>query len=100
MELDHLWLAEYLESEISRLKKVEGNARTSLATAKGDVAKFDSLIAMETARDAEYQRSKRIAEKVVDHNQIALDNVSPRLDKLTEQWAILNSLPTPSMKVD
>lgn len=90
MEPDYKWLVDYLSKEASRLGKVERTAVKALEEAVGNVAKFEHLIHLETVRDEDYKRSKRIAEKVVEHNKIVLDSVSPTLDKLTAQIVLLS----------
>lgn len=92
LELDPKWLATYLEKEINRLKKLEKEAKVRQEEAAGNVAKYDHLISMETARDAEYQRAKRIEEKKLEHHNTVLDHITPTLNKLSEQWAILTNL--------
>ena len=92
MTPDYKWLADYLEKEIGRLRPIETREKRSLAYAQGDVAKFDHLISMETARDEEYQRAKRIAEKKVANMEEMLSTLSPRLDKMTEQLLIIQGL--------
>ena len=88
--LDKPFLTKYLEGEIGRLKKVEENAKESLASAEGDVAKFNHLISLETLKDEEHQHNKRVAEKKRDHFRIVLESISPKLDKLVEQHLILS----------
>ena len=92
MELDYLWLRDYVQSEIARLRKIEESAQHSEEKALGEVAKYTQLISLVTMRDDEYRRSKQVEEKKLEHWQGVLANVSPKLDKLSEQWTILNNL--------
>ena len=90
MELDRHWLAKYLEGEIARLSKIETGARNQELEYVGDIAKYDHLISLETVRDDEHKRARRIAEKKLEHPRAVLESVSPKLAKLSESWAILN----------
>jgi len=90
MELDRHWLAKYLEGEIARLSKIEEGARNKELEHIGNIAKYDHLISLETVKDDEYKRSRRIAEKKLEHPRAILEGVSPKLAKLSESWAILN----------
>ena len=88
MEYDHKWLAHYLEAEIGRLRGIENKAKAQEEEAIGNIAKYDHLISLETARDEEYQRAKRIEERKLEHPRAVLANLTPKLDKMVEQYAI------------
>ena len=90
MNLDIHWLRDYIQGEIARLSKIETDARNQELEYVGNIAKYDHLISLETVKDDEYKRARRIAEKKLEHPRAVLERVSPKLVKLSESWAILN----------
>ena len=90
MNLDIPWLRDYIQGEIARLSKIETDARNQELEYVGNIAKYDHLISLETVKDDEYKRARRIAEKKLEHPRAVLESVSPKLAKLSESWAILN----------
>lgn len=89
MKLDFVFLADYFESEISRLGKSARVARLHELGYKNDRDRI--LEVPQLHRDWQWKRRLDKNEALLDEVHIKLGHIDPKIEKLKEQLEIVKS---------